>query len=268
MQKRLFHFSYSLHQSRSEPLLHALRDGDAFAELEGLLLKDDYEYHGLILNFPTPDFKGESPPFNSSDLIVLTTRPPHRYKIKMDKKDYSPSGEEFERLILDVVDLYLAAHNRSLVTLSRDMAARLTKPDRGEIEFRQHHGAHYLRYRNPHTRNREQAKWQTPTKETLTAAFVLLTNLWKGGPLFLNAFGMDGPTTLIWCYLLRTRFSELLRPHRFVMAELTTDPLPRRPQSLSFADDWKVDILLNQELPEHESPGPADPSARIATFVW
>jgi hypothetical protein len=247
MQRRLFHFSYSLHQSRSEPLLHALRDGDAFAELEAVLLKDDYDYHGLILNFPSPDLKIEHPSFLPSDLVVLTTRPPSLDE--MGKKHMTPSGEELERPILNVVDQYFKQHSRSHVKLSSEMAARLEKPDRGEIEFRQHHGAHYLRYRMPYVRKRDQSRWQKPDKTTtITAAFVLFTNLWNGGPLFLNAFGMDGPTTLIWCYLLRTRFSELLKPHRFVMAELTTDPFPRRPQSLAFADDWKVEILLKHEL--------------------
>lgn len=83
MQKRLFHFSYSLQQTRSELLLHALRDGDAFAEIEAVLM-EGYDYH-----------------------------------------------------------------SRSLVKLSSEMAAKLKKPDRGEIELSQHHGARYLRHRTP-----------------------------------------------------------------------------------------------------------------------
>lgn len=248
MERRLFHFSYSLHQSRSEPLLHALRDGDAFAEIEAVLLKQDYDYQGLILNFPSPDFEVSRLDLGASDLVVLTTRPPHLDE--MDKKGKPASGEKFEQRVLDVVNLYFPLHSRSLVKLSSEMAAKLKNPDRGEINFRQRHGARYKRHRMPYVKNREQRKWQMPTKDALTAAFVLYTNLWAGGPLFLNVFGMDGPTNLIWCYLLRTRFSEFLKPHRFVMAELTTVPFPRKPQSLSFADKWEVDILLNEQLPD------------------
>jgi hypothetical protein len=260
MQKRLFHFSYSLHQSRSEPLLHALRDGDAFAEIEAVLLKKEgYDYEGLILNFPSPDPELSPPVFGASDLVVLTTRPPTPYEYEREKKHMTPSGEKLEKAILDVVRLYFNQHSRSHVKLSSEMAARLTKPDRGEIEFGQHHGARYLRYRNPHIKSREQSKWTKVPKETkLTAAFVLCTNLWAGGPLFLNAFGMDGPTTLIWCYLLRTRFPQYLKPHRFVMAELTTELFPRRPQSLSFANNWQVEVLLNQELPHNSKVGPGE----------
>jgi hypothetical protein len=246
MKRRLFHFSYSLHQSRSEPLLHALRDGDAFAEIEAVLLKQDYDYQGLILNLPSPDFAVSSLDFGASDLVVLTTRPPHLDEV--DKKGKSATGEKFEQRVLDVVNLYFALHSRSLVKLSSEMAAKLKNTDRGEINFGQRHGARYKRHRVPYIKNREQRKWQIPAKKTLTAAFVLYTNLWAGGPLFLNAFGMDGPTTLIWCYLLRTRFSQFLTPHRFVMAELTTEPFPHRPQDLSFADKWEVNILLNEEL--------------------
>jgi hypothetical protein len=264
--KRLFHFSYSQHQSRSEPLLHALRDGDAFAEIAAVLLKEGYDYNGLIFNFSAPDPEVKRPALGASDLVVLTTRPPHRHRIKINKKDYLASGEELERSILDAVDRHFAAHSRSLVTLSSEMAAKLKKPDRGEIEFRQRHHtpdqqshhAPYLRHRNPYIKKQKQGKWRKPKKETLTAAFCLYTNLWADGPLFLNAFGMDGPTTLIWCYLLRTRFSALLKPHRLVMAELTTDPFPRKPQSLSFADKWRVEILLNQELQQNSQVRPAE----------
>lgn len=209
MTKRLFHFSYSSHQSRSNPLLHALRDGDAFAEIEAVLLKEDYDYQGLILNFPSPDFEVSPLDLGASDLVVLTTRPPH--PDEMDKKGKPATGERFERRVLDVVNVYFALHSRSLVKLSSEMAAKLKNPDRGEINFGQRHGARYKRHRMPYVKKREQSKWQTPAKKTLTAAFALYTNLWTGGPLFLNAFGMDGPTTLIWCYLLRTRFPEFLK---------------------------------------------------------
>lgn len=250
MERRLFHFSYPLRPSRSEPLLHALRDGDAFAELEPALLKEGYDYHGLILNYPAPDFKRESPALSDSDLIVLTTRPPTPYESETEQRHMTLSGEELEKSILSVVNLYFRQHTRSHMKLSNEMADQLTKPDRGEIEFRVRNGAHYKRHKMPYAKKRDQMIWQTRTNETaLTAAFLLFTNLWTGGPLLLNAFGMDGPTTLIWCYLLRTRFPEFLKPHQFVMAELTTEPFPRKPEDLSFAKDWAVDILVKQELP-------------------
>jgi hypothetical protein len=251
MQKRLFHFSYPTQQPRGELLLHALRDGDAFAEIEAVLLKESYTYHGLILNFPAPDPTVISPSLGPFDLVVLTTRPPSKYNF--NKKHIKMSGTGLEESILKVADQYFELHSRSLLKLSGDLAARLQLPDRGEIEFSQYGGARYLRYRDPYNKKRKQYKWQIPPERTLTAAFVLFTRLWQGGPLFLNAFGMDGPTTLIWCYLLRTRFPELLRPHRFVMAELVAVPFPQRPSNLSFADNWDVSLLLNHELSDSQS---------------
>lgn len=248
MEKRLFHFSYSLQQSRSNPLLHALRDGDAFAEIAAILLKSDYNYHGLILNFPSPHSQRELPDLGASDLIVLTTRPPTEYEEEFNKKHIATTGGELEKAILKRVAIYFAAHSRTVVKLKPAMAAEMKSLDRGEIQFKQQHGARYFRHRNPYVRTRPESNWKTPIDKELTAAFLLFTNLWDGGPLLLNAFGMDGPTTLIWCYLLRTRLSSLLTPHRLVVAELTMDPFPPRPQSLSFADQWQIEILLNQEL--------------------
>src|ERR1700720_2568960 len=100
MERRLFHFSYSMHQSRSEPHLHALRDGDAFAEIEAVLLKEDYDYQGLILNFPLPDFEVSPLNLGTSDLVVMTTRPPHLDE--WDKKGKPATGEKFEQTVLDV----------------------------------------------------------------------------------------------------------------------------------------------------------------------
>jgi hypothetical protein len=258
MQKRLFHFSYPIQQTQAEPLIHALRDGDAFAEIAAVLLKDGYDYDGLLFNFSSPDPDVSSPDLGASDLVVLTTRPPHRHNERIARKDtVIASGEKLEQSLLDAVDRHFRTHSRTLVKLRREMAEKLIKRDRGEIEFGQYrrtrlneshkesHSARYDRYRDPYS---ESQTWIKPTSETLTAAFLLCTNLWDGGPLFLNAFGMDGPTTLIWCYLLRTRFPEFLKPHRFVMAEMTTEPFPPKPQSLGFAKQWKVEILLNQQL--------------------
>jgi len=77
-----------------------------------------------------------------------------------------------------------------------------------------------------------------------------LTRLWDGGPRLLSAFGMDGVSTLIWCYLLRTVHPNLLdlETPRFVMAEMIASPLPEVPPTLSFAKDWRIDILLDHRL--------------------
>ena len=68
------------------------------------------------------------------------------------------------------------------------------------------------------------------------------------GPELLVAFSLDGPETLTWCHLLRTRYAELLMSKRFVMAEITFSDFPTNPATLAFVDDFEVDFLLNEPL--------------------
>jgi hypothetical protein len=245
MEKRFFHFSYPETQKREKPRLHALRDGDAFAELAATLFDQHYHFGELVLNFrhSTKELTSLLAP---SDLLVLTTRPPLNDD-EFDRRHIARSGTELEKAILDAVGFYFSVCRRSYVKLSQDMAANLKYPNRGEIQFSMYAGGYYKRYRAPYTRNRKLHKWAVPTNARTTAGFVVSTRLWDGGPKLLNVFSFDGASTLIWCYLLRTVYPELLasESRRFVMAEITASPLPDIPSTLSFAKKWKVEILLD-----------------------
>ena len=245
MDKRFFHFSYPESQKREKPRLHALRDGDAFAELAAALFEQHYHFGELVLNFPH-GAKELTPLLGPSDLLVLTTRPPLNDD-EFDRKYIARSGTELEKAILDAVGFYFSVCRRSYVKLSQEMAAKLKYANRGEIEFSMYAGDYYKRYRAPYTCSRELHRWQVPANARTTAGFVILTRLWNGGPNLLNVFGLDGASTLIWCYLLRTVYPELLtsESQRFVVAEITASPLPEVPSTLSFAKNWKVEILLD-----------------------
>jgi len=249
MNKRFFHFSYPEPQKQEKLRLHALRDGDAFAELAAALYEQDDKYGELILNFPLSHDNLAHPTLGPSDLLVLTTRPPLNDDA-FDRRYIKRSGSELEKSILRAVGLYFSVCRRSYLKLSEDMAAELKYPNRGEIQFTMYAGAYYKRYRTPYTRSREQHRWERPPKSSMTAAFVLLTRLWDRGPNFLNAFGMDGASTLIWCYLLRTVYPDLLdlKSPRFVMAEMIASPVPELPPTLSFAKEWSINILLDHAL--------------------
>lgn len=243
--RRFFHFSYLRPGSGEMPHIHELRDGDAFAELASVLCKQGFDYSGLLVNYPNPNRQVSISDFRPSDLLVLTTRPPlneddfERFVIKL-------SGTPLEKSILEVARRYFKVCRRSAIVLSEEIASKLAHNDRGQIDFTVHNAACYRRYRNPYTKNREAHRWRKP-ESTRTAAFILLDRVQDNGPALLNVFSMDGPGTLIWCYLLRTKFSHLLDIHRykFIMAELITTPLPHNPSSLSFTDRWDVDILVD-----------------------
>ena len=245
MEKRFFHFSYPESQKREKLRLHALRDGDAFAELAAALYNQHHHFGELVLNFRHCT-KEVTPLLGPSDLLVLTTRPPLNDD-ELDRRYIARSGTELEKAILDAVKFYFSVCRRSYVKLSPDMATKLKYPNRGEIEFSMYAGGYYKRYRAPYTHSRKLHRWEIPVNARTTAGFVILTRLWDGGPNLLNVFGLDGASTLIWCYLLRTVYPELLvlESERFVMAEITAAPLPEVPSTLSFAKNWKVEILLD-----------------------
>src|SRR5438270_9800584 len=100
--ERIFRLAY--HTSlgkRSRFRIHQLRDGDAFAELSATLYPRGYQYGGLLLNLPS-----EKPPepipvdvsfLTSSDLVVLTTRPPIDDEEEGDKHYVRRSYTKFEQ---------------------------------------------------------------------------------------------------------------------------------------------------------------------------
>lgn len=271
---RYFHFSFlrrygELDKQKSPipieridfPRIHEIRDGDAFAELsaaisESKVLSTKYKYFGLILNYPDALHSPELHDFNSEDILVLTTRPPLDDDLESDKKAINRSGTGLEISVLDeTLRSQFDCCSRARVMINEKFAGFMTHPDRSEVEFHvfqdTEHGGHksrYKRFRDVHAqKGTEEHKWHDPGGQNLTAAYMTLTRI-KDGPMLLNAFGMGGQTTLIWCYLLRTKFAHLLRSPRFVIAEIETESRPLRPATLSFALESKVTLLLNHPL--------------------
>jgi hypothetical protein len=260
-RKRFYHFSYLRQPATGGPLLHDLRDGDAFAELMPVLLDLGYEYGGLLLNHP-PDPGVRRPQLGSEDLVVLTTRPPlDDPQAQGDRKLIKQSGNPLESAILKAARSCFPFCKRRIIQLSPDAAAGLRPgfADRGQMEFRvyrreEHRIPFYVRYRDPWGRTRDERKYRAPANPHATAVFLLRIPLRPGGPTLLNAFGMDGVMTLIWCYLLRTKFSHLLDAPGLTVAEIATPPLPPQPLSLSFADRWPVNFLIAPEAVTEPRP--------------
>jgi hypothetical protein len=247
---RFFHFSYLRQDVRGMPQIHELRDGHAFAELAMLLRTNECHYGGLLLNYPVPVPHVKTPDLTSTDLLVLTTRPPLNDD-ELDSRPIRRSGTPLERIVLETVRQAFRICRRSYVMLSEEMARRLPDPyrNRGEMEFTLNGPACYKRYRMPYTKKKTEHQWCVDSSESpRTSAFVLFTRM-PNGAMLLNAFSMDGPGTLIWCYLLRSRHPHVIDSPRFVMAEMIpSGSVPERPPSLSFADNWSVDILLDHPL--------------------
>jgi hypothetical protein len=255
--KKIHHFAYLRGSLQDDPRLHELRDGEAFAEIQAALHKLGFTYGGLHLNYRVEPKRDVLPAYDPSDVVVLTTRPPLDDDLGWDRKRIERSYTRLEQEIFRHVRPFFQACRRTVIQLPRPVADELGSfADRAFIRFgvydtkrskpRTTAGevaseAVYKATRNPYAKPTKQSDETTPR----TAAFLLVRRLEPKGPTLIVAFGMDGVMTLVWCYLLRTRFPQFLRAPRFVMAEIWPRAIPKNAQSLAFADDWRVDLLLD-----------------------
>lgn len=249
-----YHTATKATGSRFRP--HQLRDADAFAELSFVLYDSGYEYGGLLLNLPPsvsdePETRGQkrvteidASHLTPSDLLVLSTRPPINDVDEGVRLKVAESENELERKIFAGLKAYFDVCSRSHVKLSKGMAAELSPDyeDRANIVFTEFADAYYIKHC---THDNIFLKWSKPERPHTTAAFLArVEQLWPGGPGLLAVFGMNGPQTLAWHYLLRTQFPQWVTDFRFVMAEIVTGETVINPSSLSFADEWEVTPLI------------------------
>lgn len=234
-------------------LIHRLRDGDAYSEIAAELYARGYTYGGLLLNHPAKDPSKrtivDTSFFTPSDLIVLTTRAPLDDD-EEDRKVVKRSGNSLERKLFRSLRKGFKVCARPMIQLTKRLAVRLPEEfaERAEIQFIVYAGATYKRWRKHGRRH-----WGTPEQKNLTALYLLyVRHAWPDGPGLLTTFGMGGSESLLWAYLLRTKFPELLEldASKFVLAELETEEINLSPRdiTLSFVDNWNVQILLNTPL--------------------
>jgi hypothetical protein len=254
-KRRFFRFGYYTPETKAGRglRLHQLRDGDAFIELAAVLHEYGHEYGKLILNFPAPSAAPTTPVDTSfltaSDLLVLTTRPPLHDAVRQLKHPIRRSHTSLEDCVLTAFAAYFEVCARDQVKLAGPLAARLAADvaDRSVIEFTMKSSARYSRLR----KYADFERWQKAPPARTSAYLIYTPPLWKDGPPLLATFGIGGPESLLWAYLLRTRFRDYvaLDTPRFVMAEMHCQALPSSLHTLSFADDWHVDILLDIPVP-------------------
>ncbi|MCI0588836.1 MAG: hypothetical protein L0323_18590 [Planctomycetes bacterium] len=260
---RFFLFHFPIRQTSRERTLpyHELRDGLAAAELMSPLLGEGLEFGGAILNYRNAATGDWMDRLGDRDLLVLPTRPALDDQPR-DRKAIQRSGTPLEDAVLGCTRRFFAHCDRHRVEIAPDLVPRLSKPDRGEIEFRVHGDAHYRRHRRPSMPGKRNSKYTPAGGRPLTAAYLLRTQVWEGGPSLLNVFGMEARMTQLWAYLLRTRFARYLRS-TFAMVEITTQSVPPAPSDLSFCDRWGVEELLDLNSDEIvPAPRPTHGSTR------
>jgi hypothetical protein len=230
---------------RSRPF--QIRDGAAMLEVISALARSGYEYAGLLLNYPPrPDEDVGTVlkiPVSAGpgDLILTTTRPPvHPQQENNEKKRVDLAQTDLEDLVIRAWNPYFKLLIRPEMELAYEVQDDLLPgyEDRRHIAFYQLEGS---RYQDLGTRRY--------VGRPSTAAFLLrIRELWPGGPGYLGVYGMDGTTTLVWAYLLRTRHRALLEEPGFAMAELTMGEIPSRTGDLGFVQGWQAKIILHRRL--------------------
>ena len=275
--RRVFRFSFFTEDTK-DLAIHQLRDGDAFIELAPVLCA--YQYGGLLLNYPAKEapkkFVTHDPgiidvdmsQLNPSDLIVLTTRPALSDRVRFDKRPLKRSYNTLERRLFRVLEKHFDFCSRSRIRLAKYLARQLppdysTRADIGYYMFEnRQQGANeshkainrstaYRKFFRDRDDFRGEAVSNEVASRNLTALYLVqIREAWSGGPGLLLVFGLGGRETLIWSYLLRTRFwRELsLGSPRFVMAEIAIEEFPCRDTpniTLDFVDDWTIKILLD-----------------------
>jgi len=257
-----YRFSYYTPEQDDRHLLHHLRDGDASMELSEVLRDKGYRYGGLVLNYPVDDRKyppGYSIPrrcvddafLKPSDLLLLTTRPALDDRVDPARSYINRSYTTLEDKVFKALRQYFQHCSRTHVLLSEYVMHKYAQVgERFNIQFRQNQ-----------TQNQTQNPKQNlgsvydsinrhkPPSSNLTAMYmVFIERAWENGPKLLCAFGMGGPETLIWAYLLRTKFHDLVASQEFVMAEMEERPILPGCDKLDEVKDWNVKILTEERL--------------------
>jgi hypothetical protein len=246
--KRLFRFSYLQPHTPGFAPIHELRDGDAFTEIAAELLKENYTYQGVLLNYPGVELTFQTAGIRPSDMVVMTTRPAIDDDPTTERFAIRRTNTELEKKILDeAMTPFLAKCSRQRIIVADEFAVKMSQRNRSDIVFTRHGRACYSELRTvvPGKLRRPRTFYEGADK---TAAYLIRTRFAPSGPELLVAFSIDGSETLTWCHLLRTRYPHLLTSSRFVMAEITFPVFPETPIDLSFTKDFEVEILLDELL--------------------
>ncbi len=255
--------------AKERPLkLHQRRDLCALSELEFALLERGFRHGEPIFNQSPPDwpadrsFEMDLPPLAHGDRLLQCMRLPINDLEEGPKRKIALANTTLEKIFFAASKPYIDWSSRTHMRISPGLQA-LIRPgfeDRREMSFRQKGwGAPYYELNALDGRG-----WRKHKGPRRTALFLIhVESLWKDGPGYLCAFGMDGCTTVVWAYRLARDFQHLLDKPGFVLAELELGEIPAHATDLRFCMDWKIEPLLVYEHAAGE-PLPVKPAPILA----
>ncbi len=210
------------------PQLHRTRDAGAYGLLMGALGSMGYEPGPQVFNFRGTKERGSW--IRADDLIILTTRPPlSDHRDRNTKRRIDRSGTDLETRLLAAIEAsFLSWCSRSRVTVSirvRDKLYSMQSRRLADVKFE--------------INRKAWPKLRGYSGQAL-GYLLYLPKVWVDGPRFLSIFGLGGAETLLWAYLLATRYrgllTAMLASKREGFAILKFDAPLRDPRSRSNLD--------------------------------
>ncbi len=254
---RFYHpfLSFYLARSRERRQRIFIRDGAAVEELGGVAEKLGCRRGRTLLNYPPSWEEGAlpNPPvahmdlsgLDPSHLIGIAGRPLVRQP--GDRRSRSQLGHtSLEALWIERLSHYLRKFYRDHMVVQERLHS-LLKPGyetRREIYLGKRPPSPYQEFGRVDDAPREV--WRGDA--TTVAVLLFEPEIVPGGPGLLSAFGWDDYITAVWASRLREDFTYLFDTHCFVMAELSNGSVRERPTDMSFAGDWRVEIILHEQL--------------------
>lgn len=225
------------------------RDLGAALELIGAFSELGYRVGMQVLNYPPPvgspstlleiDCSG----MKAGDILLTCTRPPLSDREQGDRRRVPNGCTNLEEWTDRVWKRYFAILSRSHAQLQPWLHSQLPSgyENRRDVFFLTTENANYS------LMNACDGSGRRKFRETRrTAAFLVVhPELWPGGPTYVGAFGLDGHATLAQAYLVRNRHPELLTQPGFHMMELQYVPVSERVPDLSWALEWKLELLFS-----------------------
>jgi hypothetical protein len=203
---------------------HMLRDCSS-----GLMiyskLKDLYDFGGILLNLPPEIYEYDLPNntscdyFNSSDLILMTTRPALDDDSINDKRHLHRSHSNFENTLYESnLRIIFTVCSRQNIILSDFVMSHIGTGDprriyRG-IRYSIYKGAFYTSCAD--TDNPVDLEKHTNQRDMTVGYLVFLPHInvidhpLTKGPGFLLIFGLNGTTTMLWSNLIVRKYAKLL----------------------------------------------------------
>ena len=256
MRQPTLHPCYLYNKRRKGRALKPANIRDALANS---LLQDAFRQSGFrvgtpILNSPPSHEELEANPnppvlaidysaLLAGDRMVVTTRLPADDRDQEDKLQIERGFTSLEEILFRLVRVCTKKCSRSHVTLSDLVAAALPPAyaNRADLHFNLYRNANY-RYVQTANFTRKQEFKGDPRTAAFLVHFSCVRELRDISVVI--AWGQGATETLVWCYRLSTDLRHLLEKPGFVMVEMSNLVCPTRPTGLSFANEWRIDPVL------------------------